>query len=111
MISTKNAVQALEYTCSLQFANLCPEHDERFCKKVSLCLQQLGGQRAAVQMEMQMKSYQPWSGAPLHPDGAGVLDAVCVARGVLLSVNAGAVRSVSTRYGGHHAIALQLLYS
>uniref|UniRef100_A0A8C0EIF0 Rubicon autophagy regulator n=1 Tax=Bubo bubo TaxID=30461 RepID=A0A8C0EIF0_BUBBB len=28
-----------------------------------------------------MKSYQPWSGAPLHPDGAGVLGAVCIARG------------------------------
>lgn len=75
----RNAVQALEYSCSLQFVNLCPEHDECFCKKVSLYLQKPSSQRAAVQMEMQVKSYQPWSGAPLHHDGAGVLGAVHIA--------------------------------
>lgn len=84
-MSMRRTVQALENTCSLHFANLCPEHDECFCKKVNLHLQQLRSQRAAVQMEMEMKSYQPWSGASLHPDGAGVLDAVRIVWGVPLS--------------------------
>lgn len=90
LISMRNAVQAPEYNCSLQFANLCPEHDDRFCKKVNLHLQQLWGQRAAVQVEMQLKSYQTWSRAILHPDNAGAVHAVRIARGVPLSVNAGA---------------------
>lgn len=38
----------------------------------------------------QVKSYQPWSGAPLHHDGAGVLGAVHIDQGVLLSVNVAA---------------------
>lgn len=75
----RNAVQALDYNCSLQFAKLCPERGECFCKKVNLCLQQLWGQRAAVQVEMQMKRYQTQSGALLHPDSAGVLDVVRIA--------------------------------
>lgn len=62
-------------------------------------------------MEVQMKSFQPWSGAPLHPDGAGVLGVVHIARGVPLSVNVGTAWPVAARCDGHHAVALQLLYS
>ena len=109
LVSTTSAVQALECSCNLQFANLCPEHDECFCKKVTLCLQPLWGQGAAVQVEMQMKSYGTQSGALLHPDGAGVLDVVHIAWGMPLTVIAGAARPVSARCGGCRAVALYVL--